>query len=108
MAPSMLLRVAGPSPRLSRSVVDSPWLSTILRMILQTLDRVGRGPIAVPEQGAFSEGNLHFREVSSPATSGLIQLLIAYLTWASGIAQPRGRYAGQAMATSISASRRTS
>src|SRR5438128_7294032 len=95
MAPSMLLRVAGPSPRLSRSVVDSPWLSTILRMILQTLDRVGRGPIAVPEQGAFSEGNLHFREVSSPAISGLIRPPIPYLPPRKvlGIAQPKGRYA---------------
>src|SRR5437667_2709334 len=94
-APSTLLPEDGPSPRLSRSVLDSPWLSTILRTILQTRGRAERARTAEQAQGASSEGNLHFPVVSSSAISGLIQPPIPYLPPRKvlGIAQPKGRYA---------------
>src|SRR5947207_1799869 len=77
---SIPLRAAGLLLLLSPSTVASRWPSTTSQPIHQVLDRVGRGPIVAREQGAFSEGNLHFREVSSSGINGLIQLLIACLT----------------------------
>src|SRR6266700_8076207 len=93
-APSTLLPEDGPSRRLSRSVLDSPWLSTILRMILQTQGRAERVRTADQAQGASSEGSLHFRQASSSATSGLIRLLIACPATRRVLeaAQPKGRY----------------
>src|SRR5229473_345719 len=103
MVSSMRLPEAGPSIRLFRSTLDSPWLCTTSPTILPTQTRAGRVLTADQEQGASSEGDLQFRVVTSSVTSGLTLLRILYQRRrrALGAVPPRARCVAPATVTWI-------
>src|SRR6266851_9113151 len=99
----MRLPEAGPSTRLFRSILGSHWLCTTSRMTLQIQDLGERVLTAEQEQGASSEGKLHFRVVTLSVISGLTLLRIPYQRRqkALGTAPPRARCVALATVTWI-------
>src|SRR6266851_2956085 len=78
MVRSMQLPVVGPSLRLSRATLASPWLCTTSPTILPTQTRVGRVRIADPALDESSVGNQ--RSIRATVTTLAISGLIRHLT----------------------------